>query len=201
MIRLGRDFAQQAQQAALREAAWQAGDFSMIESFAPHDLVVCSYTLGENEEHAARKVLQAAKIIAITEPGTLKGFGLIRLMRDEIIQSGGHLLAPCPRERACPMRGHDWCHFAQRVERSALHRRIKRAGPGYEDEKYAYLAATKAPATTASARVIRHPLRQAGYTQLQLCATEKLTTLTVTKKDQEAWKQARKTNWGDAWEK
>ena len=206
LIQLGHDFARQSSHAALREAAWQAGDFRMIELFAPHDLVVCSYSLGESDEHAARRVLKAAwqaaaKIIAIIEPGTMKGFGLIRLMRDEIVQSGGHLLAPCPHASACPMRGDDWCHFAQRFERSSLHRRIKSAALGYEDEKYAYLAAAKEPVTTASARVIRHPLRHAGYTQLQLCAQEGLVRLTVTKKDKEAWKRARKTAWGEAWEK
>lgn len=93
----------------------------------------------------------------------------------------------------------DWCHFYARFDRSALHRRLKDGTMGYEDEKFSYVALAKSPVKTASARVLRHPLRQAGFTQLQLCDSGGLQTLKITKRDKKIWKLARKTDWGDAW--
>ncbi|MFN7946787.1 MAG: small ribosomal subunit Rsm22 family protein [Blastocatellia bacterium] len=204
LIRLGRRLAQQSEHAALREAEWLALDFKTAVPQPPHDLVVCSCTLGESDETAARRVMKTAwqataQAIAIIEPGTVKGFRLIRTLRDELIQSGAHLVAPCPHQQQCPLTEADWCHFAQRFERSTLHRRLKGAELGYEDEKYSYLVAARQPVPTAAARVLRHPLRYAGYTQLQLCTSEGLMDLKVTRRDKEAWKRARKTDWGDEW--
>ena len=124
-------------------------------------------------------------LVAIIEPGTMKGFETILALRDNLIAAGGHIIAPCPHERACPMASADkldadWCHFASRFERSSLHRRIKGAELGYEDEKYSYIAASKSPVQLALARIIRHPMRRAGFTQLQLCAEEGLADVTVT---------------------
>jgi ribosomal protein RSM22 (predicted rRNA methylase) len=204
LIRLGKIFAQSSAHAALRTAQWQATDFRTADGFAPHDLVICSYSLGENDDAAARLALKAAwqaaaKIILIIEPGTTQGFSLIRALRDELTSAGAHLVAPCPHERACPMSGDDWCHFAQRCERSSLHRRIKGAELGYEDEKFSYLAAAREPVTLVSARVVRHPLRRSGFIRLELCAQAGLTNITITHKDKAAWRRARKTDWGDAW--
>ena len=58
----------------------------------------------------------------------------------------------------------DWCHFAARVNRSALHRRLKEGQLGYEDEKYSYVAAaaTGHLARPASGRIVRHPVFRKG---------------------------------------
>ncbi|HKX33439.1 MAG TPA: small ribosomal subunit Rsm22 family protein, partial [Blastocatellia bacterium] len=100
----------------------------------------------------------------------------------------------------CPMPADDWCHFSRRVERSSLHRRLKGAELGYEDEKFSYVAVTREPLPPAAARVLRHPLRHPGVVKLRLCAADGLTALTVSRKGKEAWRQARKIDWGDAWE-
>jgi len=94
----------------------------------------------------------------------------------------------------------DWRHFAARFERSSRRRRIKDAELGYEDEKYSDIAASKSPFQPARARIIRHPMRRAGFTQLQLCAEEGLADVTVTRKDKEEWKRARKEDMEDAWD-
>jgi ribosomal protein RSM22 (predicted rRNA methylase) len=206
LIRLGRHLAQKSEHAALREAEWLALDFKTAATQPPHDLVVCSYTLGESDEMAARRVMKpvwqaTAQVIAIIEPGTVKGFRLIRALRDDLMDAGGYLVAPCPHQQQCPLTEPDWCHFAQRFERSALHRRLKGAELGYEDEKYSYLVAARQPVTRAAARVLRHPLRYPGYTQLQLCTNEGLMSLKVTRRDKGAWKRARKTDWGDEWKR
>ncbi|MGE0131797.1 MAG: small ribosomal subunit Rsm22 family protein [Blastocatellales bacterium] len=210
LVRLGKRLAESSPRVALREADWQTRDLTSCAEFADHDLIVCSYSLGEIEPGVARRILKAAwqsahQAVAVIEPGTMKGFETILALRDELISAGGHIIAPCPHERACPMAsagkpGADWCHFAARFERSSLHRRIKSAELGYEDEKYSYIAASKSPVQPARARIIRHPMRRAGFIQLQLCAEEGLADVTVTRKDKEGWKRARKADWGDAWD-
>jgi ribosomal protein RSM22 (predicted rRNA methylase) len=187
----------------LRLAEWQISNLEDLTELPVHDLIICSYSLGELE--GATRILnlawQAAQhAIAIIEPGTTKGFELIREMREELIKAGAHIIAPCPHELTCPMQGADWCHFSQRFDRSSLHRRIKSGALSYEDEKYSYIAAAKSAVNPVKARVIRHPLRHSGHTRIQLCTTEQLQNITVTRSEKENWKRARKVGWGDGWE-
>ncbi|MCI0338036.1 MAG: small ribosomal subunit Rsm22 family protein [Acidobacteria bacterium] len=205
LISLGKTFAGESEDEALRSADWLSLNLKTVDEFPAHDLVVCSYSLGEIETEAARKVLRAAwyaaiRAIAIIEPGTMKGFELVRNARDELIKSGGNVLAPCPHHQTCPMSGDDWCHFARRFQRTPLHRRIKSAALGYEDEKFSYIVVAKHPVRQVQARVIRHPLRRPGYTQIQICDKDQLRSITVTRSDRELWKRARKIDWGDDWE-
>jgi ribosomal protein RSM22 (predicted rRNA methylase) len=204
LIELGRKLAQVSGQDSLRSAEWRMANLRMLTEFPPHDLIVCSYSLGEIEAAAAAQILKAAwqaagKMLVIVEPGTMKGFETIRAARTQLIEAGAFLIAPCPHHDACPLKESDWCHFSARFERSPLHRRLKGGTLGYEDEKFSYVAFSKQPASPVNARILRHPMRQAGYTQLQLCAAEGLQSITVTKRDKAAWRCARKANWGDAW--
>ncbi len=210
LIELGSKLAQESGNEALRSADWRLGNLRNVTEFAPHDLVICSYSLGEIESVAASKIVKSAlraaqQMLIVVEPGTTKGFATVRAIRDQLIEAGAFLVAPCPHSQACPMSPMqedetDWCHFSARFDRTSLHRRLKGGSLGYEDEKFSYIAAAKVPATSETARVIRHPLRQPGFTQLQLCTPEGLKTLSITKRDKEAWKRARKTDWGDGFD-
>ncbi len=124
---------------------------------------------------------------------------MLKQLRTDLLQAGGNILAPCPHQNTCPMSENDWCHFAQRVERSVLHRKLKAAELGYEDEKYSYLAVTKQLVQPAAARVIRHPLKHSGYVDLQLCAPDRLRQLKITRSQKDDYKRARKIAWGEAW--
>lgn len=204
LIRLGRELAQASTQPAVRNAVWQMANLRTLPALPTHDLVVCSYALGELDQEAAGRILQSAwqaagAALVIVEPGTTKGFALIRRARTALIEAGGFIIAPCPHGRECPLADGDWCHFAARFERSALHRRLKASQLGYEDEKYSYVVFAKQPAMPAQARILRHPLRHAGYTQLQLCTPDGLQSLTVTRRDKGHWRQARKADWGEEW--
>jgi len=205
LVRLGKRLAESSAHEALRDADWRMRDLTTCAEFPDHDLVVCSYSLGEIEAGAAQRILKAAwrsarQAVTVIEPGTMKSFETIRALRDDLIEAGGHIVAPCPHQRDCPMAENDWCHFAARFERSSLHRRIKGAELGYEDEKYSYIAATKSSNQPAPARVIRRPAPRPGFTQFRLCAKEGLAVVSVTRKDKEVWKKARKADWGDAWD-
>ncbi len=203
-IRLGKSLAQPARSSVLRQAAWRQLDLQRVAELPPCDLAVCAYSLGELEAATAKRVAQhawkaAQKIFVIIEPGTMRGFATIKLLRDELIAAGAHLVAPCPHARACPLPAGDWCHFAARFERSSLQRRLKAGTLGYEDEKFAYIAVAKQPVARATARILRHPQRQPGFTRLRLCTTEGLQETTIAKSDKETWKRARKAEWGDEW--
>jgi ribosomal protein RSM22 (predicted rRNA methylase) len=201
MIRLGKTLA--GEHEVLRSAGWQISNLEDLTELPAHDLIVCSYSLGEIG--GAAGILRIAwrateHAIAIIEPGTMKGFELIREMRNQLINAGGQIIAPCPHQQACPMQGADWCHFSQRFDRSSLHRLIKSGALSYEDEKYSYIAASKSSVNPVKARVIRHPLRHSGHTRIRLCTTEQLQNIIVTRRDKVIWKRARKVGWGDDWE-
>jgi ribosomal protein RSM22 (predicted rRNA methylase) len=170
-----------------------------------HDLVVLSYTLNELWPAAAGKaVLQAwqhaREFLAIVEPGTMRGFGFIHAVRSQLIQAGAYVLAPCPHTSECPMAAAgDWCHFAQRVERTSMHRRLKAGALGYEDEKFSYIIAGRKPVPIAPARIVRHPQKHGRHVQLVLCTVGGLETRMVSKAHKENYKLARKTAWGDEW--
>jgi ribosomal protein RSM22 (predicted rRNA methylase) len=204
LIQIGKSLAAASENVALKNAKWAQADLRTTESFPTHDLVICSYALNELASKAARKVLQtawsAARVaIIIIEPGTMPGFHLIRQLRTDLISFGGHLIAPCPHKEPCPLPLDDWCHFSQRLNRSSFHRHLKMGHLSYEDEKFSYIAASKEPIQPASARVIRHPIRRPGHTQMQLCTQDGIQMLTITRSDKPNWRRVKKTNWGDAW--
>jgi len=204
LIKIGKSLASEAENTLLKNANWLQKDLTQTQSFPTHDLVISSYALNELPPSPARHVLQAAWeatriALIVVEPGTMPGFHLIRQLRDDLINLGGHIISPCPHQNVCPLPTDDWCHFAQRVNRSALHRHLKVGHLGYEDEKFSYIIASKTPLPLPLSRVIRHPIRRPGNTQLQLCTQEGLQSLTVTRSDKTNWKRVRKTNWGDIW--
>jgi ribosomal protein RSM22 (predicted rRNA methylase) len=180
-----------------------AADAARIERFPERDLVIAAYSLGEiggeNGAKIALRLWQAARVaLMIVEPGTPKGFALIRAVRDELIAAGAHIAAPCPGAMACPMAGADWCHFAARVERSSLHRRVKGGELGYEDEKYSYVAFARQPLPLPPARIVRRPQHHPGWIELRTCTESGLETSRVSKREREAFREARQAVWGDA---
>jgi ribosomal protein RSM22 (predicted rRNA methylase) len=201
MLKLGREFAAQAQSAALRQATWTQADLAGQWQTPPHDLVTLAYVLGElpQPKHSAlieRLWALTSGMLVIIEPGTPRGFELLRAVRTQLIAAGAQIVAPCPHATACPMANGDWCHFSQRIERSKIHRAIKGAELGYEDEKFSYIAVSRQPAVPAAARVLRHPQNQPGRITLQLCTPAGLQERVVAK-SYLCWREARGLEWGD----
>jgi ribosomal protein RSM22 (predicted rRNA methylase) len=206
-LALGKDFAGQSAVPAVCQAQWTRQDLRSGFSCAPHDLVVISYLLGELAPAAAEAVIRKAwscarKFLVVMEPGTPRGFATVNAARSIFIAGGATIVAPCPHQGACPMAAAgDWCHFAQRIERTALHRQLKAGALGYEDEKFAYVLAGRQSVAAAGPRIIRHPGRHSGHVQLVLCTPEaRMETRTVTRSSNLAYKRARKAEWGDTWE-
>jgi ribosomal protein RSM22 (predicted rRNA methylase) len=184
--------------AFLPDAGIIAADAARIERFPERDLVIAAYSLGEIGAGAAIRLWQSARVaLVIIEPGTPKGFTLIRAIREELLAAGAQMAAPCPGAMACPMVDPDWCHFAARVERSSLHRRLKGGDLGYEDEKYSYVAFTRELLPLPAARIVRRPQHHAGWIELRTCTGRGLETERVTKRGRELFRQARHASWGD----
>ena len=96
------------------------------------------------------------------------------------------------------MAGGNWCHFAERLPRSSAHRLAKNAELGYEDEKYSYIVFSRTPVRLPDARIVRHPRKHSGHVELELCAPEGLKRETISRKNGDRYKQAKKAEWGDA---
>ncbi len=183
----------------LPDAALLEGDVTRMEELPPHDLVIAAYSLGELGSAAWMRMWRAARVSLVAiEPGTPRGFALIRKVRGDLLAAGGHMLAPCPGAMECPMAGSDWCHFAARVERSSLHRKLKGGALGYEDEKYSYVALAREPAALPEARIVRHPQHRPGLVVLEVCTAQGLGQRQVRKRDRERFREARQAGWGDA---
>ncbi|MEV0980929.1 small ribosomal subunit Rsm22 family protein [Streptomyces sp. NPDC049915] len=202
-LALGRELA--AGHPALREARWQRARIGAALTLDPTDLVTVSYVL--NELTAADRAAlvdaaaSAAQAVVIVEPGTPDGYARVIEARDRLVAAGFHIAAPCPHSAACPIvPGTDWCHFSARVSRSSLHRQVKGGSLPYEDEKFAYVAATRIPVTPAPSRVVRRPQIRKGQVLLDLCESdEQLRRTTVTKRHGDLYKAARDADWGDPW--
>lgn len=184
------------------EIDWKQGDMRTNE-FAERDLIIFSYSLGEltplEREAVIQKAWQAAKkLLVVIEPGTMHGFACIRAARQQLIDLQGYPVAPCPHALSCPMPKDDWCHFFERIERSSAHRRLKQGSLGYEDEKFSYFIASKTPVALPEARILRHPQQRSGHIQIVLCTPEGIKKETISKREGELYKKARKLEWGDS---
>ena len=202
-IEVGKRLAQAAKLDSIRSAEWRQGSVMQPRFSDTFDLVTISYVLNELRTGDAASLAHnawnhARKVLLIIEPGTPAGFERIREARQELIAKGAYIVAPCPHEAECPMRDRNWCHFAERLERSPEHRQAKMAALGYEDEKYSYVAVARDVVPLPSARILRHPRKHSGHVELELCTPQGLKRETVSKKQGGKYKQARKADWGDA---
>lgn len=182
----------------------------------PVDLALSCYVLSELTETQRSAVvnrLMAAAIrgdlgresgaVVVVEPGTPAGYQRILAVRDQLLAAGWAIAAPCPHQGLCPVstRPGDWCHAAVRLDRSRAHRQAKGGERGYEDEKFAYVAAVRGlPLESPAARVLRHPITRPGHITLDLCRDDGSAALaTISKRDGSAFRAARKVEWGEAW--
>jgi ribosomal protein RSM22 (predicted rRNA methylase) len=193
-----------AAEAGAARIAWSNADLTAgLPDSAPRDLVTLAYVLDELEP-AARDALVdrlwqlTAGIFVIVEPGTPAGWQRILHARARLLAANANLVAPCPHAHTCPIAAPDWCHFAERVERTRLHRTLKQAEVPWEDEKFCYVAAARTPGAATGSRVLAPPQAGSGRISLKLCqpdgsARQRL----VTRREGAAYKAARRCDWGD----
>jgi ribosomal protein RSM22 (predicted rRNA methylase) len=197
MLERDADFARAAEE-WLPEAARLAGDLGRMKELPPHDLVIAAYSMGEMEPGLVWRLWEAARVaLVLIEPGTPRGFAAISAMRTALLHRGAAMLAPCPASGACPIQAPDWCHFAARVERTSLHRRLKAADLNYEDEKFSYLAVARRAVDLPPARILRRPEHNPGLIRITQCTPSGIESRHITRRDPAAFRQARRAAWGD----
>lgn len=213
MIDVGRRLARRGGAPALGTATWQRTSVLTPPGDGADraDLTVAAYVLGELADGDRAAAVAAwwratAAELVIIDAGTPAGFARIRAARSALVETGATITAPCPADDDCPMTAGDWCHFGQRVERSALHRAMKDGALGYEDEKYSYLVASRRPPAHAAGRVLRVPRARSGHVRLTVCEAPRQgdvvmprqRDVVVSRSEKEAYRWARRASWGDA---
>lgn len=203
MVQIGKALARGAWSPTLRQAIWQQGDMTAVGEDRAADLTVVAYVLGELSESARAGIVRqiwerTADTCVIVEPGTPRGYRLLREATEQLVHAGGHVLAPFPMGWDCLESDEDWCHFSERVPRTRLLRDVKGGTLSYEDEKYSYVAMSRREGLPIAARVIRHPQIRSGHIRLVLCTIHGVQHIVVARSNREAYRRARKLVWGSA---
>lgn len=167
-----------------------------------YDLVSAAFLLAEIAPPQLAAVVAGAwaataDILLLLEPGTPTGFARIRAARAQVIDLGGHVVAPCPHDAACPMTGDDWCHFAVRLPRDRDHRQVKGADAPFEDEKFAYVILARAAIQPVAARILRPPRISKVEALATVCRREGLGEIRIPSRRRAAYRKARDWCWGD----
>lgn len=193
-------------EAPLPPAEWVAADITAATAVPQPaaDLATLCYVLDELPPAAlpglAGRLWQATGgVLLIVEPGTPGGWRRIGDLRAALLSLGAHVVAPCPHALPCPVAPPDWCHFSRRVARSRMHRLAKSGDVPWEDEKFSYLAVSRTPPPAREARILAPPRTAKGHITLKLCTPEgTLAQRTVSKRDGESYRAARRLDWGDS---
>lgn len=218
-VRLGRAILRSTDAPVLRAATWQTWQLPAVGGSQPGDLAAAdlataSYVLGELTEPQQAALIalavRAAPAVVLVEPGTPAGHQRILAARERLLAAGYLLAAPCPHQLPCPLAAAgDWCHFAARLPRSPVHRHVKGAELGYEDEKLSYVAAVRpdllgpAPARPGRppGRIVRRPQQRKALMTLEVCWQDGTASRELIGKSRGAvYRRARKSSWGDRWD-
>jgi ribosomal protein RSM22 (predicted rRNA methylase) len=188
----------------LRSIAYEGGEArAMLVKAEMADLVVASYMIGEIGDAGQRAIaeLMWAKTrdtLLVVEPGTPAGYARIIALRERLIADGAHVAAPCPHDDKCPLQAPDWCHFTQRLSRSRAHMQVKGVELPFEDEKFAYVALTRAPVAQRPVRVLAQPDVNKVEVTAKLCTPGGLAIAKVPRRAKADYARARRWRWGDA---
>lgn len=205
-LALGEDLARRSTYTSVNTAMWQRQDVTLSAALLPVDLMTLSYVLNEvspaDVPAIVRSAAVAAQVLVVVEPGTPAGFRRVIMARQEMLAQGMNIAAPCPHDGACPMvdMSGEWCHFVARLERSTLHRQVKAASLGHEDEKFAFVVGSRRRVAQVAHRILRHPQHRKGLVTLTLCSPPSAVEVrTISRRQTEQYRAARRTSWGDPW--
>lgn len=204
-ISLARDLNGQSKLPALLVADVVVGNVLTLSASHKADLAIASYVLAElplaEISVAADNLWRCAgDVLILIEPGTPAGFARLRLVRDRLLSAGGHVIAPCTHQFACPMIGDDWCHFKVRVQRSRAHMHAKNAEVPFEDEAFSYLVMQRQVSSQSGGRVVAPVAINKVEVTFRLCTAKGFQEVAVASRNKPAYKRAKKMVWGDLWE-
>lgn len=183
------------------DVAWVTADWTATTR-STADLVTAGYVGNELDDPVAfaRALWSAAAgVLLLLEPGRPDTYRALLDTRDALLADGAHTVAPCPHDERCPLPRSDWCHFGQRLPRSASHRQVKGAEQNYEDEKYSFVALGRSAAGRRDARILRRPVRRKGLVELRVCAPDGTTAPVRIGRSSPDYRAAKDAGWGDTW--
>jgi ribosomal protein RSM22 (predicted rRNA methylase) len=188
----------------LRDASYERGEArAALAKAEAADLVIASYMIGEigdSEQKTLADLMwqKTDDTLLVVEPGTPAGYARIIALRERLIAAGAHAVAPCPHDGKCPLVAPDWCHFTQRLQRSRAHKQVKGVELPFEDEKFAYVALTRAPDPARPSRVLAQPIVSKVEVTAKLCTPTGLALTKTPRRAKEDYARARRWRWGDA---
>lgn len=200
---LALDFARDSTR--LRNISYERGEArTALAKADAADLVVASYMvneIGEAEQRALAELMweKTRDTLLVVEPGTPAGYARIIALRARLISLGAHVAVPCPHGGQCPLQPPDWCHFSQRLQRSRAHMQVKGAEVPFEDERFSYVAVTRAPVDgRRHSRVLAQPDVGKVAITAKLCTPQGLSFTKVPRRAKADYASARRWRWGDA---
>ncbi len=137
------------------------------------DLLVCSYSL--NESQLPIDLLSQADQLILVEPSTKAHSRNLLKLRQQLIDQGYFVWAPCTHQDPCPLLNQsekDWCHDAVHTALPDWWDRIDQHLPMRNQRiSFSYLALSRIkPADhTGRVRIVGDPLKQKGKTKQMIC--------------------------------
>ena len=95
-------------------------------------------------------------------------------LRAQLIAQGAHVAAPCPHDGKCPLKTTRLVPLHPAPAPLPRAPAVKGAELPFEDEKFAYVALTRAPIAQHPARVLAQPVVTKVEVTAKLCAPEGL---------------------------
>lgn len=196
--------AQQLCQPLAGQTTFVQQDITLTPAWPNHDIVIIGHVLNELSATQRMRVIDAAwaatsELLVIVEPGTSAFFGMVREIRQQLIDKGAFVVAPCTHHAMCPMAGDDWCHFGQKIARPDFQRQARAVQVGWEEAKVSFVAVTKRPVTVSGQRIIHDPVQHKGFVALPVCDQNGLHTSSILKRNKATHARARRMTWGDIW--
>ncbi len=187
----------------LKDATWISKDILKETISEKADLVISSYMINElpNEEriNVINQLIHATnEVLLIIEPGTPEGHNIVKNIKKYCVENNMYVIAPCVSQEECKLNSNNWCHSACRIQRNKIHKLLKDGNVPYEDEKFSYIAVCKQEVNHENSRILRHPIIKSGFVNLELCTKDGIKNVTISKKDGDLYKQAKKKNCGDS---
>jgi len=186
------------------QTSYVVHDITTTQHWAEHDVVIIGHVLNELSAHQRTRIIDAAwaatkQLLIIIEPGTSNFFSIIKEARQQLIERGAHLVAPCTHSNTCPMTSPDWCHFGQKIARPDFQRHARAVSVGWEEAKVSFVAVSRQAVAYHGQRLVHDPVGHKGHIELMLCGEAGLCTTSVQKRDATAYGAARRLGWGDMW--
>ncbi len=115
-----------------------------------------------------------SEALLIIEPSTQQDGRKLLELRQQLIEKGYHMWAPCPHQLACPLNTNsktDWCHDRVHIEKPQWFEDIEKYLPMKNNTlTFSYIAARKTPPPARSwSRLVGDQLNEKGKTRQLIC--------------------------------